>query len=1578
MSVAIAAGGISSFVDLLAAIQLASPALAKSFPLIAGIGKVFTGLKTAIVAHPYIAAAAAITAFAIAVARLGKATKEARIEALQRNIDLGANAAKEFASIRELYETYKIADDQYKIDSSNKEAYVEATNNLIDALGAEGYAVRDLADDFYNLSDAMDEAVRKKLLDNIYKEVDGINAQRRKLTEEWGEGTDFTYSPAKWASSDGSVLDSAYFAGADQKIYPTVKEAIGDYYSERSLHTYGSSSIEGEYFAFKGNPEKVYKDALKVIELMHAGVEEGTWTAQEMAWSKLYNYAVYTRDRLESSVGELTDSISAVNKQLVEYQYNDFVNQSKGKLPKTLDEFKTFRKELVDKTIGSGLFQGSDSEVAKAIDAYLETQNGFENFYGIPRFKEEIKSLSSDTLKYLKNGGEATQKMRDELTKFLDANEYSPEQFTNLFEEISDSIDDSGNILEQTTSQQIKDLTSFRDELEITAKALEKYKAATEGGDKGDALAEMANIRKSAIEDYEAGKIDTYSMRAAADLFFDRDFLANNNIGLDQVGELLSSGIWEAVFASDDYTNNLVDYLQGHASEFGDAVKVATDAAGNIQFAYKSVSSLAQALGVSESAAVAFLDALDAMGVQAMMSGEDMGELVDKLDLIPGEVKKNSEKIPQIIESLASDGLDYWDIQGSLKSLESAGLIDTSGIQNLGQMINEATQGLEDLGNKEETPTVDVVDNASGTLERVKSLLDGIEGRNVSASVTVSVAMAGALAGFGGIDTASVHSIGGFASGTNNAPKGKAFVNELGPEIVIQDGVAKEFNDGKPALINLNRGDIVLPADVTADAKRNGHKAKKFGSARFGFGTITNRSTEKVAMVTLDGNGETVRQVIPTYQTTLDKPDDNSSGNGPGNTSSDSGKKQKIDWIEVAIDRIESTISKFRKTIDSTFKSLGKRLSASKSAISEITKEIELQQKAAERYMKEAESVGLSDDLAKLVREGTVDISEYDEETAKLINEYKQWYEKSLDCASAVDDLHESLGDLYRENFDAVQEDFENKISQIEHDANMLNTEMDKLEASGYLRSAKAYSSLANIESKNLSMLKSELAELQKYFEQAMKSGEIEEGSKSWYEMRSEIDGVKEAISESELQLIEFAKTIREINWENFDYAIGRISRLTEESEFLIGLLEDSKLFNDDGSFTNEGITSVGLRLQNYNTYMAQADQYAEELKRIDGELQKDPWNKDLIARREQLLDLQQQSITEANNEKRAAADLAKQGIQKQVEAMRDLIDEYSKSLDSAKDLYDYQKKVSKQTSTIADIQKQLAAYTNDSSEENRSRVQKLQKQLKEAEESLQETEYEHYISEQKKLMEDLYSDYEETVNSRLDDIDALIDDLIGATNASSDVICQTIERISAGVGYTPTDEMRSVWDGSSGTFSIVSKYGGSIDTKLTSIGQVISAILANVQAMVAASGMSVKQYKTGGLIDYTGIAKVDGTPSKPELVLDSSDTENLLAAINSVRGVNWAGISTTPTLSALRDMSRMFGRVNSGINQRALSGGIDNVEVNISIERVSDYNDFIAQLQRDKNAERIIKAIAEDAMFGGNSMGKYKVNVRN
>ncbi len=70
-----------------------------------------------------------------------------------------------------------------------------------------------------------------------------------------------------------------------------------------------------------------------------------------------------------------------------------------------------------------------------------------------------------------------------------------------------------------------------------------------------------------------------------------------------------------------------------------------------------------------------------------------------------------------------------------------------------------------------------------------------------------------------------------------------------------------------------------------------------------------------------------------------------------------------------------------------------------------IKNEIELQQKVYTAYMAKADSVRLSADLTAKVQNGSVDIREYDSETAEIIDEYKEWYDKAQDCK----DLHQNL-----------------------------------------------------------------------------------------------------------------------------------------------------------------------------------------------------------------------------------------------------------------------------------------------------------------------------------------------------------------------------------------------------------------------------------------------------------------------------------------------------------------------------------------------------------------------------------------
>ena len=643
------------------------------------------------------------------------------------------------------------------------------------------------------------------------------------------------------------------------------------------------------------------------------------------------------------------------------------------------------------------------------------------------------------------------------------------------------------------------------------------------------------------------------------------------------------------------------------------------------------------------------------------------------------------------------------------------------------------------------------------------------------------------------------------------------------------------------------------------------------------------------------------------------------------------------------------------------------------------------------------------------------------------------------------------------------------------------------LEAKGYLESTKYYAAMQTAQKQNIATLTAELVGLEAAFAQAMASGEIEAYSESWYNMRNAINDVKGEIQAANVELAQYEKTMREIEWGHFDYTQDRIAQLTQEADFLIDLMSYSDLLDDKGELTDKGMATAGLHGQNYNVYMAQADMYADEIASLNREIARDPFNADLIARREELLGLQQEAIIAAEDEKQAIVDLVEEGINLELESLKELIDAYTESLDSAKDLYEYQKKVQEQTDNIASIQKQLSAYENDMSEETKAKVQQLKVDLSEAQEDLAETEYEQYIADQKKLLDELYIEYETILNQRLDNVDALIGEMIDSINFNSDSINSTLITTADSVGYTMTENMRSIWSGAFSSFEgVVSKYGDGFSSQFTSINMVLNSIQANTAAMVAASNMEaaktivqsavssipsslgssiltpivptpsnnsskkeepkkeesknsisvgskinakgapiydyvgdttgetqvfgndpyytvlgeqngylkvrwhklssgvtgwfkksdVKAYKTGGLVDYTGLAQLDGTPQKPEIVLNSEDSQNFLALRDTLRemaktdlGINSYNVAA-PQLTGLTDITGKVAELRS--NAYTVNVGDINYSNNINIDHVENYDDFVTKLRDDKKFEQMISSMTIEKLVGKSPLNKY------
>ena len=249
-----------------------------------------------------------------------------------------------------------------------------------------------------------------------------------------------------------------------------------------------------------------------------------------------------------------------------------------------------------------------------------------------------------------------------------------------------------------------------------------------------------------------------------------------------------------------------------------------------------------------------------------------------------------------------------------------------------------------------------------------------------------------------------------------------------------------------------------------------------------------------------------------------------------------------------------------------------------------------------------------------------------------------------------------------------MSDKFDGYLNVMQHEKDMLDEYVSQSEAQGYLTSTKYYEALSKNTQNNIAELEKKRAEMTAELNAAVDSGAIEKNSAAWFEMVNSIDEVTLAIEQGRTELMEYEKTMRELDWSVFDLIQERISNVSKEADFLIELMSNKKLYDDKGQLTDEGTATMGMHGQNYSAYMYQADAYRQEADKLNAEIAKDPYNQDLINRRQELIELQQESILNAEKEKDAIRDMVEDGINKELDSLDKLIDKRNEALDNAKD----------------------------------------------------------------------------------------------------------------------------------------------------------------------------------------------------------------------------------------------------------------------------------------------------------------------
>lgn len=434
-------------------------------------------------------------------------------------------------------------------------------------------------------------------------------------------------------------------------------------------------------------------------------------------------------------------------------------------------------------------------------------------------------------------------------------------------------------------------------------------------------------------------------------------------------------------------------------------------------------------------------------------------------------------------------------------------------------------------------------------------------------------------------------------------------------------------------------------------------------------------------------------------------------------------------------------------------------------------------------------------------------------------NEYNQ----------AKEDHASNVRQARKDAFDKIQGVYDNKAGLIEQKKNAVSNSLSIAEAKGQLIGEAYYTRQANAVKSDMKLKQEEAGKL------AKKLSTIKFGSNEWYEAQESLNGVYEAIQQDEQELAEFQKSINELKFDRFDELLNKLGDITDETDFLIDILDSDNLFNSDtGMITQDGITAIGLTAQNYDTYLAEAEQYKKQIADLnkmynEGKIGLTDYNSQLRTYQQG----QRDSIKSANEAKKSLVAYVKQGLDAQNEALEEAISKKKELLETEKDLKEFQDKIADQNKNIEKLEKQIAALEGDDSESNRKKLQQLKSDLKDAEKEQSDTLYDRSVSDQEKALDDMLTKSKESAESYLKDTNKVFSDALTYVNANSSQVASNINKISKDLGISISTYIVNAWKDSG---SAVGDYASTLSSNIPNITAQLSLIASSWQSICKAA----------------------------------------------------------------------------------------------------------------------------------------------
>jgi len=401
-----------------------------------------------------------------------------------------------------------------------------------------------------------------------------------------------------------------------------------------------------------------------------------------------------------------------------------------------------------------------------------------------------------------------------------------------------------------------------------------------------------------------------------------------------------------------------------------------------------------------------------------------------------------------------------------------------------------------------------------------------------------------------------------------------ALLGEQSPEIVVRNGRFFTVGDQGAEMFALKKNDIIFSGKQSEElmkygkVKSGGGRGHTVGGASFAEGTVKGSAySTGVGGLGLSGNGSsasttkksttTSSQAVKAANNTSKAANNTSKAADNAAKASDDALKKLtdvFDFISIQMDRY-SRESKHAEDAISRAVGIAGIQSANSTAIAKIQEELANANRSASQYRSYldefANQSGLSTDLQAKIQNGSLDISQLDEDTKTKVSHYDKYYSdflKALDLVSELADKEKSLAVSRLKNVDEFYQSVQNAIGALVdyNDAQLgLSEALGESAVSNTVKSI-----LQNNVDQQLAIQKEvvqKLAAYQKEFQSLIDNRHLtKQGEIDYFEGLETVRKFEAELLEVNTTLIEFQDKLRKVDYTRIQQSIDSFGRAIE------------------------------------------------------------------------------------------------------------------------------------------------------------------------------------------------------------------------------------------------------------------------------------------------------------------------------------------------------------------------------------------------------------------------------------------------